>query len=75
MDDTNTERSQTHLVVGTATTHEDANFVRDEVAPVFFQCADDTLECSGDIGKVRDTTTDDENLAVSARLATGHQVH
>lgn len=74
MDDTNTERSRTHLVVGTSTSNKDLDTRVDELLLVLFQSANDALECRSDIGEVGDTTTDDENLALRTRGTTGDQV-
>ena len=46
----------------------------DERSLVLFEGADDALKSRGDICEVGDTTTNDENLALRVRGATGHQI-
>lgn len=46
----------------------------DERSLVLFEGADDALESRGDVCEVGDTTTNDENLALRVRGATGHQI-
>ncbi len=41
---------------------------------VLFKSADDALESGGDVCEVGDTATNDENLALRVRGATGHQI-
>lgn len=46
----------------------------DERSLVLFEGADDALESRGNVCEVGDTTTNDENLALRVRGATGHQI-
>jgi hypothetical protein len=65
---------ETFLVVGTITADEDLDGVADELVLVLLEGTDHTLEGSGDVGEVGDTTTNDEDLAIGARSATGDEV-
>lgn len=69
-----THSLETLLVVGTTTADEDLDFVVDELVLVLLESTNDALEGSSDVGEVGDTTTDDEDLAVGARGATGNEV-
>lgn len=65
---------ETFLVVGATTTNVDADIVGDEGSLVLLQGTDDTLEGSGNVGEVGDTTTNDEDLAFRVGISTGNEV-
>lgn len=65
---------ETLLVVGAGTTDPDLDVVLDEERCDFPQSADDTLESRGDVGKVGNTSTDEENLALWVLRSTEHEV-
>ncbi len=49
--------------------------VGDEARLVLLQSTNDALECRSDIREIGNTTTDNENLALSVRCSTGHEVN
>jgi len=65
---------ETLLVVRASTTNEDFDLVRDQLVLEFLESADDSLEGRSNVGKVGDTSTDDEDLAFRVRRATGDKV-
>lgn len=65
---------QTLLVVGTTTTNKNLHIVVDELILVLLEGANDTLESGSDIGKVGNTTTDNEDLAIRARSSTSDKI-
>lgn len=54
------------MPVGTATTDVNLGIVCDELCFVGCECADDAFEGGSHVGKVCNTTTDDEDLAIRA---------
>ena len=79
--DRNTERlaQQTHsletlLVVGTTTTDVDFDLVIDKRSLELRKGTDDTLESSGNVGEVGDTTANDQDLSIRVRFSSGNKV-
>jgi hypothetical protein len=67
-------RLETLLVVGSSTTNEDPDLVGDQLVPELLEGADDTLEGGSDIGKVGNTSTDDEDLSLWVGGATSDKI-
>lgn len=65
---------ETLLVVGATTADENADGMVNERSPVLLKSADDALESRGDVCEVGDATTNDEDLTLRVRIATGHQI-
>lgn len=65
---------ETLLVVGTTTTNEDLDLVGDQLVLELLEGANDTLEGGSDVGKVGNTTTNDEDLALGVRGAAGDEI-
>lgn len=64
---------QTFLIVGTGTSNENGNIVLDELLLEFSQSRNDTAEGSCHVGKVGNTSTGDEHLALWVLWAASHQ--
>ena len=65
---------ETFLVVGTTSSDKDPDLVSDQGFTVLFEGSDDSLESGGDVGKVGDTSSDDEQLALRVGLTPGDEV-
>jgi len=79
--DGNTERLaqqahglETFLVVGATATDVNFNLVVDERCLELFESADDTLEGSGNVGEVGNTTANDQDLSLGVRLSASDEV-
>ncbi len=66
--------AEANLVVGTTATNEDLDAARNELLLVLLESADNALEGGSNVGKVGDTTTDDEDLALGTGSSAGNQV-
>lgn len=65
---------QTLLIIGSATSDEDLDFMCLYFLLVLLEGANDALESRRNIREIGNTTADDENLAIRARSATCDQV-
>ena len=65
---------ETFLVVGTSSSNKDLDLVSDQGFTVLFEGTNDSLEGSSDVGKVGNTSSDDEELSLGVRSSTGDQV-
>ena len=66
---------ETLLVIRATTTNKDFDLVSDQLALELLESADNPFEGSGNVGKIGDTTTDDEDLSLGVRRATGDKVN
>jgi len=69
-----THSLETFLVVGSTTTNEDANLVELKTSLVLLEGRDDTLESSGNVGEVGNTSSDEEKLAFGVGSTTSHKI-
>lgn len=62
------------MVVGSTTTNEDANLVELETSLVLLESRDDTLESSGNVGEVGNTSSDEEEFAFGVGSTSSHEI-
>ena len=62
------------MVVGSSTANEDLDLVADQLVLELFESTNDALEGGGDVGKVGNTSTNDENLALGVGCTAGDEV-